>query len=62
MPGDIEPDGDIDLTDFAAFARTWLAADGEGAYNPVCDIDPAADGTIDILDLRVFVENWLAGR
>ena len=60
-PGDIEPDGDIDLNDFAGFALSWLTSSGEEGYNPYCDINTPPDYTIDTLDLKVFAENWLAG-
>jgi hypothetical protein len=62
MPGDIEPDGDIDLTDFAAFSQAWLSQDGQTEFIPACDIDSSADGIINLQDMAVFIENWLAGR
>ncbi|UCG59748.1 MAG: hypothetical protein JSU70_09560 [Phycisphaerales bacterium] len=60
-PGDVEPDGDVDLDDFAVLAAAWLAEDGEGRYNSACDISIPADGYIDTMDLMIFVDNWLAG-
>ncbi|MBN1457103.1 MAG: hypothetical protein JW912_04550 [Sedimentisphaerales bacterium] len=60
-PGDFEPDGDVDLEDFAVLAKAWLAQDGQSHYDPICDIDGSSDGSINILDLAVFVQNWLAG-
>lgn len=61
IAGDLEPDGDVDLTDFAGFAMAWLSAEGQGAYNPVCDLDHSGDGSINLLDLSIFIENWMAG-
>ncbi|MGD8500208.1 MAG: right-handed parallel beta-helix repeat-containing protein, partial [Phycisphaerales bacterium] len=61
LPGDFEPDGDVDLDDFAVLATAWLAEDGEGRYNSDCDISIPPDGSIDLLDLLVFIDNWLAG-
>ena len=60
-PGDTEPDGDIDLNDFAVFSQAWLSQDGQAAYVAVCDIDSSQDGTINISDILVFVQNWLSG-
>jgi len=60
-PGDSEPDGDVDIQDFASLALSWLTSLGAEGYNPYCDINTPEDYTIDILDLKVFAENWLAG-
>ena len=60
-PGDFEPDGDVDLQDFAVLALSWQSsAGGDGNYNPYCDINTPPDYSIDMLDLLVFVDNWLA--
>ena len=62
IPGDVEPDGDIDFQDFAALASGWMSTSSDAGYNEHLDIDDSpGDGTIDILDLRVLAENWLAG-
>jgi hypothetical protein len=61
IPGDTEPDGDIDLADFNVFSQAWLSQDGQAAYVAACDIDSAADGVINLLDLAVFSQNWLMG-
>jgi hypothetical protein len=60
-PGDFEPDGDVDLDDFAVLAAAWLAEDGQGWYNRACDIGVGPDGSIDVLDLLAFADSWLAG-
>lgn len=60
VPGDIEPDGDVDLIDFAVFAQSWLSENGQSHYDPLCDIDSPADGSIDLPDLAIFVQNWLS--
>jgi len=59
--GNFDGDGDVDLTDFAIFAAAWLTEEGQGRWNPDCDISSPADGLIDIMDLAVFVEHWLEG-
>lgn len=61
-PGDVEPDGDIDLDDLRVLAEAWLAESGQNRYLPACDIDNTpSDGTINLLDLAVFSENWQTG-
>jgi len=59
-PGDFEPNGEVNFDDFAVMAAAWLTKDGQGRYNPACDISIPPDGSIDMLDLLVFVDNWLA--
>jgi len=53
--GDIEPDGDVDLADFAIFAGRW--------QNTNCGTcggaDLTGDGKVDFADLAEFAENWL---
>ena len=57
IPGDFEPDGDVDSVDFAKFARHWR--------DIVCDAcsgaDLTGDGKVNIDDLLELAENWLAG-
>jgi hypothetical protein len=53
--GDIEPDGDVDFADFAAFASHWLDTNcGEcgGA-------DFTGDRIVNVNDLAKLAENWL---
>ena len=59
--GDFEPDGDVDFSDFAIFASAWRSSEGDGNWNPACDISDPNDDVINELDLAVFTENWLAG-
>lgn len=61
VPGDFEPDGDVDFADFAVLALAWQSSPGDDNWNPDCDISIPADNSIDMLDLAVFVDNWLAG-
>ena len=61
-PGDFEPDGDVDLNDFAVFSQTWMSSEGQEQYYPLCDIDGTSDGFITLQDWEVFVQNWLAGN
>jgi len=57
--GDFDNQCDIDFADYALLALSWLADEGQPAYNPVCDISSPANFYIDLWDLRVFVSNWL---
>jgi len=55
MPGDLYPDGNIDLADLALLAANWLdtnCATCRGA-------DLTADATVDLADLSIMVQNWL---
>ncbi len=56
--GDLDKDGDIDLSDFAIFASAWSAKPEDCHWNTYCDLSVPA-GTIDKLDLAAFVENWM---
>lgn len=58
---DFEPDGDVDLDDYAILTSAWKSRDGDANWNPVCDISMPPDGTINGGDLRVFTANWLTG-
>lgn len=59
--GDFEPDGDVDLVDFAIIAAAWMSDDTPTAnWNADCDLDGSGDIGID--DLVKFTENWLTGK
>jgi hypothetical protein len=58
-PGDLDKDGDVDISDFDIFALAWLSKPGDPNWNTLCDLCVPA-GTIDILDLEVFVEYYIA--
>lgn len=57
--GDFEPDGDVDLYDFAVLGSAWRSISGDGNWNPACDIFDPNDNIIDTRDLAVFANNWL---
>ncbi|MHC4575530.1 MAG: C10 family peptidase, partial [Planctomycetota bacterium] len=57
--GDFEPDCDVDFHDFAVLALAWRSGEGDGNWNPACDISAPKDGLIDEWDLDVLTENWL---
>jgi predicted outer membrane repeat protein len=58
LPGDFEPDSDVDFVDFAKFAPNWLDT-GCGLCD---DADLTGDGNVDFYDLEAFADNWLAGK
>jgi parallel beta-helix repeat protein len=58
VKGDFDADGDVDGGDFGVFTLAWLKAQGQGGYNPVCDIAEPPN-VISETDLRAFTENWL---
>ena len=59
--GDFEPDGDVDIVDFAMLAEKWLLNSGSGSFEFLYDLSYPYDDTIDILDLEVFADNWMEG-
>ena len=59
VPGDFEPDCDVDFNDFAVLASAWLTQNGDADYNSKCDLSDPNDGMIDEKDLAVFIEFWL---
>jgi sulfatase modifying factor 1 len=60
IPGDFEPDNDVDGADFAVLSAAWQTHSGEVGWNHVCDISDPNDGFIDMLDVLVFSRHWLA--
>ena len=56
-PADLDEDGFVNFTDYAAFAEAWQAEAGEGNYNESCDI--VDNNVIDINDLAVLAQYWL---
>ena len=52
LTGDTEPDGDIDLNDFAVLANSWQSSNS-------CDADLTCDCIVDINDFIILAEGWL---
>jgi len=59
VKADFDADGDVDLVDFSVFSLTWLTGQGQGGWNPVCDIAEPSNNFVDETDLAEFAENWL---
>ncbi|MHC4640376.1 MAG: C25 family cysteine peptidase [Planctomycetota bacterium] len=59
LPGDFEPDGDVDFDDYARFAFHWpSAAPAEDEGSSEADLD--GDNDVDTRDLAILVGNWLS--
>lgn len=56
---DLDGDWDIDLKDFAVFAKAWGSTTGSPNWNADCDISSPADNVIDEKDLLVLSDNYL---
>ena len=52
LVSDIEPDGDVDLDDFAAFSGYWQNSEN-------CEGDLTCDCVVDIDDLMMLIGEWL---
>ncbi len=62
--GDIEPDGDVDVDDFAAIAGHWGREDcdeGNGWCEGTDFAPNGADGAVNFKDIVALAENWLSG-
>ena len=52
----------IDFEDFAVLGLAWGSEQGDGNWNPVCDISDPNDDIIDNKDLDVFTDKWLTDQ
>jgi hypothetical protein len=58
LPGDMEPDGDVDFEDYSLFVFHWpSAAPAGGEGGSEADLD--GDNDVDTRDLAILVGNWL---
>ena len=58
MPGDFEPDGDVDFDDLAELVASWLHDEPSADIAPY----PAGDGIVNFQDFAALADNWLAGQ
>jgi len=56
---DFNEDSIVNYIDFAIFGKAWLSEQGDGNWNPDCDISEITDDVIDANDLIVFAQEWL---
>jgi formylglycine-generating enzyme required for sulfatase activity len=59
IPGDFEPDNDVDWADFAVLFSAWQTHSGDALWNNSVDISDPNDGVIDIFDLFALAQHWL---
>lgn len=57
--GDVDGDGDTDLSDLAALLATYLVAPGNPGWNPNADFD--CDGDVDLSDLAHLLADYQCG-
>lgn len=56
LPGDIDDDGDVDLSDLAALLAAYDTCQGDADYNPAADFDES--GCVDLIDLGALLGNY----
>jgi hypothetical protein len=55
-PGDLDRDGDVDLSDLGIMLAAYGACAGDPNYDPAADID--ASGCVDLVDLGALLVNY----
>jgi hypothetical protein len=58
-PGDVDGDGDTDLSDLAALLAAYGSAPGDPNWNPACDFD--SDSDVDLGDLAFLLADYGCG-
>lgn len=56
LPGDLDGDGDVDLTDLAGLLAAYGTCVGDPNYNPAADID--GSGCVDLPDLAILLSHY----
>lgn len=62
-PGDVDADGDTDLSDLAELLASYGKCPGDDGYNPACNLyeNEPPDGCIDLSDLAFLLANYGCG-
>jgi hypothetical protein len=55
---DMNDDCAVNLEEVRILALAWLSEDGEGTWNPDCDISIPADGLINLPDVGALGLHW----
>ena len=56
LPGDLDCDCDVDITDIMLVAAGWHTSVGDEDYDPAYDLDD--NGVIDIVDIMLVAVHW----
>jgi hypothetical protein len=59
LPGDLDGDGDVDLTDLAGMLTAYGTCIGDPDYNPAADID--GNGCVELPDLAALLSHYGEG-
>ena len=59
LEGDIDGDGDVDLSDLATLLASYGACTGDPSYNPAADLDD--NGCVELSDLALLLSNYGTG-
>jgi hypothetical protein len=59
VPGDVDEDGDVDLSDLAALLSAYGACSEDPRYLPQADID--GNGCVELSDLAALLANYGVG-
>jgi uncharacterized protein (DUF2141 family) len=56
IPGDLNGDGTVDVSDFGILQRAWGSSPGMSNWDPRADIN--GDGVVDLSDFGIMQMNW----
>jgi probable HAF family extracellular repeat protein len=56
LPGDLDGDGDVDLSDLASLLAVYNSCAGDPTYDPAADLD--SSGCVDLADLATLLANY----